>query len=271
MRPLMFLFCLLWVCSGAPHALGAPPPAAPSSEAHAFQARFLLRLPNMEAKQFIADVTALKNDTDDQADPAETSVQQIALLRNKADALRRHEAQAYQKAAPLLRQMGAPATLQSWIASLIKQLDDPVILSPQEQLDAKTDPNTAEILGVLDESDALKTQTDSELDTFDLWLSLTHGSEGLWAASVGEIAANLQASLSEQKEPQITVLAIRHLYDDAPQGTEPMILRALAALIPAGGNLSSFLPGTAAVPIPAAARSLQELLAQFGAASFQTL
>ena len=241
-------------------ALTAPEPKA---QQQCFQMQFLLRLPGFEALHFIQAVKALREiDPNDEANTAK----QVAALGDQALALRRDEARAYTQLGPLFKDMGATPPLQAWAATEADRLSKPLVYSKDEQKDAKAEPAVAAILAALDEADALKADADSHLSALSLWLSLTHGTAGLWAGDMGEATAALHVALTNNEEPRLTVAVARRLRAAAPAGTPATVRDALGLLVPKGGNLSGLVPVvTANVPHASLTQAHDALLDAFGA------
>ena len=241
-------------------ATAAPTPSVPLSQRQCFQMQFLLRLPGLEARHFIEAVKSLRDTDGDQ----DTTDRRIADLAGQARALRRDEARAFAQLAPLLKTMAATPELQTWAASEADRLSRPLHYTKDEQKDARTEPESAAILATLDEADALKTDTDARLSSLGLWIRLTQGRVGFWAADVGDMTAYLHAALVTRKEPLVSVTLARHLQDTAPPGTPAAVTDALALLAPQAGNLGGLAPdATQSIPLPAVSQAHDALLAAF--------
>ena len=228
-----------------------------------FQAMLLLRLPQMETLHFIGAVKSLR-DLDGSDETALS--RRVTELSGQAVALRRDDSRAFSQLTALLKGMGTTASLQAWAASEADRLSQPLKYTKDELKDAKTDPATAAILATLDEADALKADTDTHLSSLGLWINLTQGRAGLWAADVGELTAALHVALANQAEPRLSVTLARHLKATSPDGTPPAVLDALGLLAPKTGNLSELAPdATQAVPLPAVSQAHDALLTAFHA------
>lgn len=224
-----------------------PPPSAtvPMAQAQCFQVQFLLRLPDLEALHFIQQVDSLR---DVDADDTAANTARISDLSRQSITLRRDEAQTFTQLAHLLAVMSAPPTLRTWAAGEAVSLGKPVVLSKDEQQEAKMQPDTAAILATLDECDTMKTATEAHLSGLGTWLALTQGASGLWAANVGDVAAYLHSALPQNGRSPVAPSVARHLRDTAPVRTPAQALDALNLLIPKGGNLSALVPANDNVP-----------------------
>ena len=213
--------------------------AVPTAQQQCFQVQFLLRLPGLEARQFIEDVQSLRD-----IDPADeaTTARRITELSVQAAALRRDEALSFARLGPILKSMAGPPPLQSWVADEAESLSQPLRFSKDEAKQARTEAKQALILATLDEADVLKTDTDQHLPTLGLWINLTQGRSGLWAGDVGEVAAALHAALANQKAPRLSVTLARHLRATAPAGTPQDVRSALNLLAPHTGNMGELAP-----------------------------
>ena len=249
--------------AAAPEAATVPEAAVPTAQQQCFQVQFLLRLPGLESLHFIGAVKSLQ---DINRDDQDATNRRISELSAQALTLRRDEARAFARLTPLLKNMGATASLQAWAASEVDRLGNALFYTKDEQKDARTEPQVAAILATLDEADALNADTDTHLASLGLWLDLTRGHTGLWAGDVGEVAAALHVALVNQEEPRLSATLARHLRATAPAGTPPAVTDALGLLIPKVGNLSDLAPAaTTVVPLPAVAQAHDALLTIFHA------
>jgi hypothetical protein len=254
----LFLGAALSLLLGSPAARAAA--ADPAAQRDCFRAQYLMRLPNFQSQQFIADVASLQKDIDNSVTP---TVDRIAGLRQEADTLRQSEQHDSSRLAVLFTNMGAPKILKAWVAAQETQLSQSAAMTKEEQALDKSDPNTAIILATMDECDAVKTATDAQLPSLGAWLHVSYGPSGLWAADVGELTASLEVSSVAGQAPRLAANLPGHLAASAPAGTPSPVLAALTLLIVPTGNLSGLADTTETIPVATAAKAAAALLAAF--------
>ena len=251
---LLFLFTLLAPSFRADGTV-------PVAQQQCFQVKYLLRQPQLEALAFVEAVKSLQDINSDDEDATRL---RITALTAQAANLRRDEAQAFSRLAPLLKTMGATPSLQAWVATEAGGFSRPLKFTKDEAKQAKTEPEVATILATLDETDSLTADTTQQQQTLGLWMRLTQGGGGLWAADVGDMAAFLHTALAAQRVPRVSVTLARHLWDTAPTGTPASVRNALGRLVPQAGNLGDIVPiATTAVSLPTVAQAYDALLTAF--------
>ncbi len=224
----------------------APSAAAPA-QGQMFALGFALQTPAARSEALLADVKNLQL-----ADPAQDAAPATALLARQAKDLRKSELRSYQEAARLLRALGAPQSLQSWAEGTVHLLTRPQIVSPEARPYVKSDPATATILATIDEAEAVKVIGDRSNASLLTWLKLSQGGAGVWAQTVGRLAAGMQASAASGQPFLLPREAVHRLRASAPPGAPLAVLRTLSALVPPGkGNLSSLIHQSD-VSVPAA-------------------
>lgn len=228
-------------------SLSPAPSAATPAQMQMFALGFALQMPAARSEAFLADVKQLQL-----MEPGEDTVAATALLARQARNLRRTQMRSYQTTARLLHTLGAPESLQSWAEGTARLLSQPQIVSPEARTYVKSDPATAAILAAIDEAEAIKVIGDRNNISLLTWMKLSQGGAGIWAQTVGRLAAGMQVSAASAHSFLLPRAAVQHLRTTAPPGTPLAVLRALSALAPPGkGNLSSLIHQSD-VTVPAA-------------------
>lgn len=228
-------------------SLSPAPSAATPAQMQMFALGFALQMPAARSEAFLADVKQLQL-----MEPGEDTVAATALLARQARNLRRTQMRSYQTTARLLHTLGAPESLQSWAEGTARLLSQPQIVSPEARTYVKSDPATAAILAAIDEAEAVKVIGDRNNISLLTWMKLSQGGAGIWAQTVGRLAAGMQVSAASAHSFLLPRAAVQHLRTTAPPGTPLAVLRALSALAPPGkGNLSSLIHQSD-VTVPAA-------------------
>jgi len=206
----------------------------PATQAQAFQIGFALQSADARARQFLQAVKGLRDIRDDEEGAAE-----VAKLAERSSALRRAEARSYDETARLLQAMNAPPDLLTWARDVADQLEAPLKLSKEAKKEQKSDPDTATVLGTIDEAQALKETADSAMPNLRAWVKLSFGSQAAWAGAVGALAAEMDAAARADKRFPVSQVDVTKLSKAAPAGTPPSVIQALARLAPKQGNLAA--------------------------------
>jgi len=206
------------------------PPAVPRVQAQAFALGYALRTADTRALAFTQSVEQLKTVDDD----AQAGAVVARLSRNSV-VLRLSEKTAYVQVAAQLKTMGAPESLQVWAAATVAGLSAPLVLTKDAKSLQKKEPNTAQVLSVLAELQAIKTDTNSRQQSLRTWLALTGGKVAVWSAETGAYTADLHraATVSRRALPSG---AARALLVHAPANAPSATRQAVADLIPTGGG-----------------------------------
>jgi len=206
------------------------PPAVPRVQAQAFALGYALRTADTRALAFTQSVEQLKTVDDD----AQAGAVVARLSRNSV-VLRLSEKTAYVQVAAQLKTMGAPESLQVWAAATVAGLSAPLVLTKDAKSLQKKEPNTAQVLSVLAELQAIKTDTNSRQQSLRTWLALTGGKVAVWSAETGAYTADLHraATVSRRALPSG---AARALLVHAPANAPAATRQAVADLIPTGGG-----------------------------------
>jgi len=222
-----------------------------------FALGFALQMPAAQSEAFLADVKRLQL-----TDPGEDTAAATALLARQAKDLRKSERRCYQATAGLLHALGAPQSLQSWAEGTVRLLSQPQIVSAEAKPYVKSDPDTAAILAAIDEAEAVKVIGDRSSASLLTWLKLSQGGAGVWAQTVGRLAAGMQASATGGQPFLLPRDSVHRLRASAPPGAPLAVLRTLSALAPPGkGNLSSLIrQSDVSVPAAQVAPAAQALL-----------
>lgn len=248
----------------APPAVSAPDTsaAAPPPQAQMFQLGLALQLPAAQSEVLLADVKTLQS-----TEPGADTARQTAQLARQAKALRRSERRCYQAASRLLGTLGAPPALRTWADGTVRLLSRPQIVSDEARPYVKSDPDTATILATIDEAEAVKVIGDRSAASLQTWLKLSQGGAGVWAQTLGRLAAGMQAAGASAHPFLLPREAVRRLRQTAPPGIPLPALRTLSVLVPRGkGNLSSLIRQTdVSVPAAQIAPAAQVLLEAYDA------
>ncbi len=244
MFALLPALCLGTAVAGASAAISAPASSVPlalsparPAQAQMFALGFALQMPAARSELFLANVKTLRL-----ADPSDEGALTPALLARQAKELRSGELRSYQETARLLHTLGAPQSLQTWADGTVRLLTRPQIVSPEARPYVKSDPPTAAILEAIDEAEAVKVIGDRSNASLLTWLKLSQGGAGVWAQTVGRLAAGMQVSAQSGQPFLLPRESVRRLRASAPPGTPLAVLRTLTALVPPGrGNLSSLI------------------------------
>lgn len=233
------------------HARKSRPDAGrvPTTQAQAFGLGFALQSAAAHTRLYLESVKGLRAISDDEEGAAE-----VATLAEQSSGLRRLEARAYGETARRLRAMGAPPDLRAWARDVADQLDAPLKLSKEAKKEQKKDPNTATVLGTIDEAQALKVAADGAMPGLRTWVKLSYGGNAAWAAAVGTLAAEMDASLAGEKRLAMSGADIGKLAKAAPAGTPPSVTQALDELTPRRGNLAAAIN---VPPAPVAPKDLK--------------
>lgn len=211
-------------------------PTVTADQAQEFQLGFALQAPAAQTEAFLQSVKSLKeieNETD--------SARAVAKLASQAKALRTSEAHAYSQVMQMLHEMGAPPRLQAWAANAAAEFTAPLILSKESKDALPSDPNTAAVLGTIDEAQSVKTEADTQMPSLLNWLKLARGRTGVWTAAIGNLASGLDATVVLGTSLLMSPSKPMTLSDAAPFGTSSAVLRALSALEPQRGNLATLI------------------------------
>ncbi len=206
------------------------------TQAQAFKLGYALRAADLQAVAYTKSVQSLKEVSDPQVAGAE-----VAHFSSEVIPLRRAQAASYTVAAALLTQMGAPATLRSWVVQSAALLNAPLVYTSDAKKLAKTEPTTAAVSAELTEIQKIKAAGDAQQTPMTLWLSLAGGKTATWTADVGAYAAELgRASRTTSPSPLSSITA-RVLLQKAPAGAPAETRESLATLVSTGGgNLKIF-------------------------------
>ena len=246
------------------HAKTPPPPlGVPKIRAQAFRLGYVLRTADLRAVAYTKSVQSLKGVTDQKLAGAE-----VAQLSSAVAKLRRSQAASYTLTASLLTQMGAPPTLQSWASKSAATLSAPLVYSKDAQKLARTEPDTAAVLGELGEIQSIKAASAAQQSPLTLWLRLTGGKAAPWDADVGAYTAELRRAVSATGPSRLSSVQAQALLRHAPAEAPAAARDSLAALIPqGGGNLSALATLAPANVTPAKITyTVKTLLRLYGAA-----
>lgn len=233
----------------------------PAAQAQAFGLGFALQTAAVRARLFLQSVKGLRDVSDDDEGDAE-----VVKLAKQSHSLRRAEARSYGETARLLQAMGAPPDLQAWARDVADQLDAPLKLSKEAKREQKSDPNTATVLGAIDEAQALKVAADGAMPSVRTWLKLSYGPQAAWAGALGDLAAEMNAAVAGGRPFPIAALDVVKLSQAAPAGTPPSVPEALKKLTSKGGNLAAAAHVPPAPLLPKELKApLQALLEAFDA------
>ena len=157
---------LLLPLSGTSAAEKRTAPSVPPTQQQTFQLGYALQAPTAQAEQYLQAAKALKTVSDD----SEVTLE-IGKLAKLSAALRASERRAYRQAAQRLRVLQAPSELQAWAEHAETRLAAPLIVSQKEK--EGSDPDTATVLGTIDEAQDLKTNGDRHLNALLSCVKLT--------------------------------------------------------------------------------------------------
>lgn len=211
-------------------------PSVPPIQQKAFQLGYALQMPAARTEEFLEAVKGLKTITDDVQ-----GVSEVGRLAKQSEALREIERRAYRQAAEMLRALGAPAGLQTWAGGAAYRLGLPLTLSKEANEYATSDPDTAAVLGTIDEAQAIKTDADGHMPGLLSWLKLTNGGDAVWATAVGGLAAGMHAAVAAGRGLSLSRTEPRRLRNAAPFSTPGPVLDALTGLTPSAGNLAGLI------------------------------
>ena len=257
----LFLVLLL---PSAIYAKTSPPPlGVPKIQAQAFGLGYALRTADLRAVAYTKSVQSLKGVADQKLAGAE-----VAQLSSAVAKLRRSQAASYTLTASLLTQMGAPPTLQSWASKSAATLSAPLVYSKDVQKLARTEPDTAAVLGELEEIQSIKAASEAQQSPLTLWLRLTGGKAAPWNADVGAYTAGLRRAVSATGPSRLSSVQAQALLRHAPAEAPAAARDSLAALIPqGGGNLSALATlAPANVTLAKITYTVKTLLRLYGAA-----
>lgn len=244
------LFLLLTPAQARKDHSGVAP--IPAKQVQAFALGFALQSAAARTRMFLDDVKGLRDIRDEDEGAAE-----VAKLAAQSQTLRRREANCYAEAVQQLQALGAPPDLQTWARGAADQLAAPLKLSKEAQKEQKSDPNTATVLGTIDEAQAIKAATDGKMPRLRVWVKLFYGTSGTWAGAVGSLAAEMNAAVANDRRLPMTAGDAAKLAQEAPAGTPPSVIQALDGLTPKSGNLAVAVH---AAPVPLTPQELKSPL-----------
>lgn len=224
------------------------PERVPTAQAQAFGLGFALQGAAARTRLFLDAVKGLRDIADDDEGAAA-----VARLAEQARTLRHSEAISYAETARRLQAMGAPPDLQAWARDVADQLEAPLKLSKEAQKEEKSDPNTATVLGTIDEAQALKVTADGTMPRLRAWVKLSYGPQAVWAGALGDLAAEMDAAARNGRPFRVASVDAAKLAQAAPTGTPPSVAQALTKLTPRRGNLAAAVH---AAPTPLAPKDL---------------
>ncbi len=266
-HPFLTHFCRSWALGGllclplAAHAHGPATSAVPAAQQQAFQLGYALQEPAAQTEQFLQAVKGLKTITDDVQ-----GVSEVGRLAKQSESLRATEQRAYRQAAGMLRALGAPEALQTWAGRAADRLSHPLVLSKDAKSFLTSDPNTATVMGTIDEAQELKTDADAHLSGVASWMKITEGGDAVWATALGGLAAGMHAAVSADRSLPLSRTDPLTLRNAAPFGTPGPVLDALTSLSPSAGNLAGLIRLPEALIPPKDLRGPEAtLLASYGA------
>lgn len=245
------LFCLPLTAT----ARGKADSAVPLVQQQAFQLGYALQAPAAQTEEFLQAVKGLKTITDDVQ-----GVSEVGKLAKQSETLRATEQRAYRQATQMLRAMGAPPALQTWAAGEEQKLAAPLVLSKEAKGFLQSDPNTATVLGTIDEAQTTATDAGSRMTGLVSWLKITDGSAAVWATALGGLTAGMHASVVADRGLFLSRTEPMKLQNAAPFGTPGPVLDALTSLSPSAGNLAGLIRLPASLIPPKELREPQSVL-----------
>jgi hypothetical protein len=208
--------------------------SVPAIQQQAFQLGYALEAPTAETEQFLQAAKDLKLITDD----TEATLA-VGKLAKQSVSLRASELRAYRQATQRLHAMNAPADLQTWTEHTAARLAAPLVVSQKEK--EESDPNTATVLGTIDESQDIKINADLNMPTLRSWVKLTQGGDAVWATALGQMTAQMHTAFYDGQSLPLSRTSTMRLRDTAPFGTPGPVLDVLTDLTPHLGNLATLV------------------------------
>ena len=249
------LLLLLLLTAQITHAQTPPAP-----DTQAFALGLCLQMPTAKSEAFLEDVRGLRGTDESQLPDA------VGKLAADARTLRQSEWTAYTEAFALLTRLNAPVPLTRWAQGTMHLLTAPVI--PSADVDkGKDSPDTALVLSVIDEAQAVKLNADANSQSLQAWLKLSRGGAGVWAHTLGRMTAGMTVAVRTGRPFLLPRAAVLRLHDTAPPGTPRVVAQTLANLAPRGrGNLSRFVsPLSQSVPADTVKTPAQTFTTAFSA------